>query len=80
MFSGSNPHGRGILVHHGDYHEDRTTYPPGLKDAVAASGSVCRNLFQQLPSANSGSFEELKVGSQLAAFELLVGELKKQLS
>jgi len=60
----------GVLVQHGDYHQDRTTkLPNDFYQFVASSGTYP---LQTMPPADDGQLSDLKIGSQNEAFKLLV--------
>ena len=64
----------GILIQHGDYHDDRTTQlPKDFYEFVSVSGTYP---LKTMPSSNSGKLNELKIGSQREAFDLLIKEIR----
>jgi hypothetical protein len=59
------------LIQHGDY-ENRTTYPPDdFWEQVRQSGIYNYYPLQELPEKTAGNLSELKIKSQLDAFEIL---------
>lgn len=70
-FVGYNASGSACLIQHGDY-ENRTTYPPvDFWTKVKQSGIYIYYPLQELPKKSAGKLSELKVKSQLEAFEIL---------
>ena len=75
-FVGTSPLGSGCLVQHGNW-PGRTTPPPcGLWTQVQASGIGQVYPLLEMPNSPSGSIQDLSVGSQQAAFNVLVEQIK----
>ena len=70
-FVGQTASGSACLIQHGDY-ENRTTYPPDdFWEQVRQSGIYNYYPLQELPKKIAGNLSELKIKSQLDAFEIL---------
>lgn len=75
-FVGQNASGSACLIQHGDY-ENRTTYPPiDFWSQARQSGLFDYYPLQELPAKSAGKLSELKVKSQLDAFEILRSQIE----
>ena len=66
----------GILVQHGNYHDDRTTkLPENFYEFVSVSGTYP---LKTMPPSDSGKLSDLGIGSQREAFDLLISEIRSK--
>jgi hypothetical protein len=70
----------GCLIQHGNWPERTTTAPPDFWTHVDASGLGSCFPISELPTQPSGTTSELKVQSQLDAFNALVAKLNQNVS
>ena len=64
----------GILIQHGDYHDERTTNLP--KDFYEFVSVIGTYPLQTMPPSDSGELSDLKIASQREAFDLLIKEIR----
>jgi hypothetical protein len=77
-FTGDSPVVSGCLIQHGNW-SGRTTPPPsGFGPHVQASGIGNIYPLLEMPSTPSASIHDLTVGSQQAAFEVLVDQIEQE--
>lgn len=72
-FDGNESIPSGVLVQHGSYLGRTTPLPPDFYPYIAASGIYP---LQEMPTNDSGSIYDLKIGSQEEAFRILVTSLE----
>ncbi len=64
----------GVLIQHGNYSGRTTPLPQDFYPYIAASGTYP---LQEMPTSQSGSIYDLKIGSQEDAFRILVTTIEK---
>jgi len=73
-FDGNESIPSGVLIQHANYLGRTTPLPPDFYPYVAASGTYP---LLEMPTNNSGSIFDLKIGSQEEAFRILVTAIEK---